>query len=119
MEENYWDRFADLTLRSESSLTPDERASLEYFLAADDELLHSSCRGPARRWARMARIVLNLSLRHGRLLREGDEHAYPDALAWIASQHPDDLNAYQRACLEAIPGWTYPSAPGVTGNLDN
>lgn len=109
MDEYFWTPFAELTLRDDESLTDDERASLNSFLAADAELLGAAPNSAARRWARMARVVGRQARELGRLPVASDPWSTPEHLEWIASQKRDQLNSYQRACLMAMPGWCWPT----------
>jgi len=104
----FWEPFDHLVETPEHELTPEELASRRSFEATWADIAGDSTRGAEHRWARMSREIRFFALALGRLPCSGDPDVAPRHLRWIAAQHPDQLNAYQRACVEALPGWRYP-----------
>lgn len=108
MEEKpqFRDQFTDLLLRDEDTLTDDERASVKYLLADFDVRTGLKPNTKARRWAVMAWKIGRYARKIGRLPTADDPDVTEDQLAWIEAQRGATLNSYQRACLNAMPGWT-------------
>jgi hypothetical protein len=106
-EPQYWYPFAELLIRDPESLSEDERASLNYFNAADDVTRGLTPNTKARRWAEMARQIGALALELGRMPLADDPNITLEQVDWIERQRRNDLNSYQRANLEAILGWSW------------
>lgn len=111
MSQNFRDRFEYLLFADPAGLTPDDRASLASLLAETDEIFGLAVDTAERRWARNARLLRRHVRDLGRVPTGSDPRVGAELLTWIEHQDPECLNSYQRARLEAIPGWQYPSRP--------
>lgn len=100
--------FEYLVETPEHQLTAEELASRASYEAGWADVAGDRIAGPERQWARLSREVRFLALAPGRMPRPDDPGVKPRHLRWIAAQHVDQLNAYQRARVEDLPGWTYP-----------
>jgi len=102
--EDYAAPFAALIDREPADLTPDERASLDYYYASLNLAEGLPAVWPSQRWCLVAQNVGRVAHMLGRLPQPGDLGATPEVLAWIAEQRGASLNGYQRARLATLPG---------------
>ncbi|WP_230114192.1 hypothetical protein [Microbacterium oxydans] len=102
---DYWEPAAALLTRDESTLTDEERSSVDSVLAFFDEMDGLPANTPARRWARTARLVDQAARLAGRIPTEG-EGLPASHSEWVRAQRGAALNSFQRARLQAIIGWS-------------
>lgn len=100
---SFWTPTADLLHRQESTLNADERSSVQYFLAFIDEMDGVGRHSPEVQWARTARQIERVARELGSLA----DGATPSQIGWLEAQKIADLDSFQRARLDAIPGWVW------------
>ncbi|MFG6402530.1 hypothetical protein [Microbacterium sp. P04] len=98
-------RFGPLLLLDEEQLTTDQRASLDYFDAFVDDMDGMRIASAAHRWSRAAREIARFSREQSRLPQAGDPGVKARHVKWMAVQRTADLNSFQQARLNLIPGW--------------
>lgn len=103
---DYWTATAMLLRRPDDELTTDERASVETYLAFIDEMDGIGRFTALGRWCAAAWRIERPARALGRIagLSEG---ATQKDLDWIEEQRRAEMNSFQRARLEAIPGWAW------------
>ncbi|WP_231924901.1 hypothetical protein [Microbacterium sp. TPU 3598] len=102
---NYWEPTAHLLHRPEDTFTADEQASVACLLAFFEEMDGVGPLTEDHLWCRNARDVEVFARRLQRLPIARDD-APETLLSWLNVQQSADLNSFQRARLEAIPGWS-------------
>lgn len=103
---SFWTPTADLLHRPETTLEPDELSSITFLLAFFDEMDGVGRPSPEKAWARTARQIEQAARELDRI-PSLDDGVPSRHIAWIAEQKTSLLNAFQRARLEAIPGWSW------------
>lgn len=104
---DYWEPTAMLLHRPERTLNADEQASVRSLLAFIDVMDGLRSRAPDHRWARSADRAASGARALGRMPTGDDGLLSRRDLDWVTAQRTAALNSFQRACLEAIPGWTW------------
>lgn len=103
----FWEPTALLFHRRADDLSADECVSLEYYIAFIDQMDGLPLDNAPRRWCAMAREADRSARQRGGVPEDDDSQVSPELKTWIRAQHRDELNAFQRARLEAIPAWAY------------
>lgn len=104
--ESIFDRFGHLVLADPTSLTYDERVSLEYFEACMADMDGERANTDARRWMKMRREVGRVTRTLGRLPVTGDAGIAPRHLRWLEDQRTAVHCSLQLFELEQLPGWS-------------